>query len=86
MPEQVWRCTWCKTTYDAEDYADACEAAHRHAHTFVVTQATYQVPEQGSHLQREHARRVPHRILVKFSEEHGDFASYELDHYGYKGV
>ncbi len=88
MPESVWKCVECDSTYRRESDAASCEAAHRNVSTFVIMRAIYKIPPHASFFfqQRSLAQRVPYQLHVKFSDEHGDFGTYKLVHYGFKGL
>ena len=73
-----YQCDYCNKVYSDKEETKKCEDSHVKHHQIVVT-GCY---DYGS----RYMTRIPRRIVTRFSDNHGDFASYSLEHYGFKGV
>lgn len=87
MSKQLWACDKCGSTYKQQSEAEACEKAHRDPGGFQIVGVTYRRTTDLDHSEgREQARLVPQELVVRFSDDWGDLASYKLDHYGLRGL
>lgn len=74
---QVFICDKCSSQYKTEEDAIYCEDHHR---VIDLVSISYYDYGTGS---RSH---IPHRVQIKFSSDHGDFATYKLERYGFTPV
>lgn len=87
MAVQRWLCKNCNTDYNDEGDAEACEANH----AFRKRNAEIAYMKFDSRIDKHFApqswrNQYPVTIQIRFSEAHGDFATYKLDYVGYRGV
>jgi len=80
MPKQQWVCERCGAPYPFEDTARSCEASHA-------------LREEGARVKRflwEHDANkrgeYPKKVVVEFSKNQNDFATYVLERIGFRGV
>jgi len=86
MAKQVWLCGTCGAQHPSEEKALECEARHPDPKTFEIVGATFR-SMNGAYGAEVHFRaRVPGSIKVRFSDERGDFAVYNLERHGPRGV
>jgi len=75
-----WECDICKAQFDDEKNAAACEMVHKKP--VRIRGFGY-----GERDERDIRSRIyPSNVVIEFSEAHGDFANYVLEHIGYRGV
>ena len=86
MSRQVWLCGTCGGQFDTEAEADNCATDHPDPNKFKISRVNWMPVRDASGHTYPEARRVPHRITIKLSDQMGDFASYKLDHVGMKGL
>jgi hypothetical protein len=83
MPDLVYQCKICGAVYVNEQQAEKCEAAHRITKDKVTVLSVHYENCNGlygTNLVR--AQRVPGKLLVRFSAEKQDYATYVLERYG----
>lgn len=89
MPIRVdgYECLICGKMHSDEKNAINCEKGHneRMKDAKIVG---YNFEEKRMTFKRSVVSEsvVPTKIKIQFSDKHGDFATYRLDHYGYKAV
>ena len=66
--------------------AERCEQSHRPKEDMQIRSVVY-ASKDGTWGGNTIAKQMyPQKVVVKFSDKHGDFATYTLEHIGYKGV
>lgn len=70
-------CEICGRTWEKEHLAEECEKMHPSKENMIIESISF--PLDSSKL-------APGIIRIRFSERRGDFATYELKQYGFKGV
>jgi hypothetical protein len=83
----AYQCEHCQALYETQYLAETCESNHKdRISNAKITGAGFANPDGTYGMGREYVTKVPKSIMVKFSEEHGDFGRYVLEHYGFRGV
>lgn len=83
---EVYVCEICNSQYSNEVGASRCEEEHRTKEEMSIVSAIYDKADSAYGADISFRRKVPKKVIIKFSEGHGDFATYVLEHYGYKGI
>lgn len=82
-----YQCDNCQTLYETEYLATTCEERHEKRKEGAKIAVMSFESQQGKYsTELALARNVPKSVLIKFSEERGDFGRYVLERYGYKGL
>lgn len=82
-----YQCDNCGEIHSSEEKALACEKSHQDRLKSAKIDFMKFRDKTGTYgIDRGYAEIVPVKIRVKFSEQHGDFATFVLEHYGFKGV
>jgi hypothetical protein len=79
----AWQCETCWSNHHSPEQAQSCEDQHR-----VLDPDKLQL-KLGSRSPRRPGpfyQDIPETVTVKFSDNHGDFATYRLERYGFKGM
>lgn len=87
MAKQVWLCDNCQTPFDHADEATQCEDAHKKRMLLAhIKGAKFESLDGSYGIDRSYRQMYPKTIRVKFSDAHGDFATYTLERIGNKAV
>lgn len=88
MPRKIegYECYRCSSLYAKEEQATICEDGHPATSQMIVRSATFAKLKGTYGVDYGHTQRYPKTVTVKFSDNPYDFATYRLDHVGYKGV
>ena len=82
-----WQCDNCGKVHPTKELAEECERKHEARMEGVeITHANFSIPERSDHFKSTMGKMFPETIHIKFSEQHGDFARYRLEHIGFVGL
>lgn len=89
MPKKVngYECLICGKMHSNEENAIKCENGHNERMKDVKI-LDYEFPIKKLGFERSVITEslVPTKIRIQFSDKGGDFATYRLEHYGYKAI
>ena len=82
-----FQCENCQVIHNTAQEATDCEKSHtdRIAGAKLMG-GSFKSPEGTWGMGRQHRLMYPVSVSIRFSNEHGDFARYVLEHVGYRGV
>ena len=89
MPKKIdaYECNHCGTQYpEGEAAAIVCENSHTPIGALTILNASFRNLNNVYGIERGLARLVPVTLRVRFGPGHGEFATYKLDHVGFRGV
>lgn len=82
-----YQCDNCKGIHGTEQGALDCEAHHKfRKDNAQITGMRFRNKDGTYGFDRGMAQEVPTHVMIKFSDRHGDFGLFVLEHYGYKGL
>jgi hypothetical protein len=82
-----WQCDNCSKLHNTELGAVNCENEHAfRLHSAKITGSNFRDSTRTYGFEQAIANEYPKNITIRFSENSGDFASYILDHVGYRSV
>jgi hypothetical protein len=87
MARRVWLCDRCGTEYEHHNEASQCEHSHKKRMETAIIQGSSFKSLDGSYgIDRGIRKMYPETIRIRFSDGHGDFATYKLERVGAKPV
>ena len=89
MPKRIegYQCDICGKMHSTMENAQICEDVHNERMKDAkIIGYNFQEKKLSFHRSVVSESIVPTRINVRFSDKHGDFGSYILDQYGFKGL
>ena len=86
VTDNLWVCDKCNGTYKTAEEAEKCEGRHRDVDGFTITSASYADCSGSYGLDLSFKAQVPKGLVVRFSDERNDFATYTLGRCGPRGM
>ena len=86
MTIQVWLCELCQSKYITSEKAFECEKSHPTLKGMSIKNIHYGKLDGLYGMAKSMRQAIPNKVTIKFSDRDGHFASYKLDHVGYKGL
>lgn len=82
-----FQCENCQVIHPTAQEADTCEKSHKDRIAGAkIIGGSFKSPEGTWGFGREQRLMYPVAVNVRFSDNHGDFARYVLEHVGFRGV
>lgn len=82
-----FQCEKCGTIFSKEQQAISCEnEQNKRQENAKITGMQFKNQNGKYGFDLGFAKDVPEAIMVRFSNGHGDFGRYVLEHYGFRGV
>jgi len=75
--KKIYICEKCDSKFQDEATAVECESSHR-AIDIEVKSVRF--------CKGRYDKQIPKKFILKFSDSHGDFGTYILECYGFKGM
>lgn len=82
-----YQCENCQAIHNTAQAAMDCEKSHNDRREGAKIQGmSFKNPERDYGMGLHMSKMYPQSVMIKFSDGHGDFARYVLDHVGYRGL
>ena len=76
MVSQAWVCPVCNGHYWLKEDAERCESIHLKVEDLKIRGLEFSPS----------TKKVPKKVVIQWGKDRGEFASYTLEHIGFKGV